>query len=130
MFYQSHLFLVHRPSRPKWTNGPGYENICSLPFDLLRDSRAAKQRGVLFIDKAISSYYFVVVSPAGDQKPSIVWRKDGMILRNGHKYRVLQDGELIIKHAQYNDSGAYECVARTNKARAEAFTDLVVRGQY
>lgn len=43
---------------------------------------------------------------------------------------MLRDGELTVKHAQYNDSGAYECVARTNKARAEAFTDLVVRGQY
>ncbi|KAL9965967.1 hypothetical protein ACROYT_G029841 [Oculina patagonica] len=67
------------------------------------------------------------VSPADERKPVIVWRKDGTILRNGLKYRVLRDGELTIKHAQYNDSGAYECVARTNIARAEAFTDLVVR---
>ncbi|KAJ7318669.1 hypothetical protein OS493_037375 [Desmophyllum pertusum] len=67
---------------------------------------------------------------SGDPKPIIVWRKDGTVLRNGHKYRVLRDGELTVKHAQYNDRGVYECVARTNLERAEAFTDLVVRGQY
>jgi len=43
---------------------------------------------------------------------------------------VLKDGELTVKHAQYNDSGAYECVARTNLARVEAFTELVVRGEF
>ena len=59
-----------------------------------------------------------------------MWRKDGEILRSGYKYRVLKDGELTVKHAQYNDSGAYECVARTNLARAEAFTELVVRCEF
>lgn len=67
-------------------------------------------------------------STTGDPIPIIVWRRDGEILRSGHKYRVLQDGELTVKHAQYNDSGVYECVARTNIKRVEAFTELVVRG--
>ena len=58
-----------------------------------------------------------------------MWRKDGTILRNGLKYSVLRGGELIIRHAQYSDSGTYECVARTNRERVEAFTDLVVRGK-
>lgn len=59
-----------------------------------------------------------------------MWRKDGEVLRSGYKYRVLKDGELTVKHAQYNDSGAYECVARTNRERVEAFTELVVRGEF
>ena len=59
-----------------------------------------------------------------------MWRKDGEVLRSGYKYRVLKDGELTVKHAQYNDSGAYECVARTNRERVEAFTELVVRGDF
>lgn len=64
----------------------------------------------------------------GDPKPTTVWRKDGKVLQNGLKYLVPRDGQLIIRHAQYEDSGAYECVARTNRKRVEAFTDLVVRG--
>ena len=59
-----------------------------------------------------------------------MWRKDGKVLKSGYKYRVLQDGELTVKHAQYNDSGAYECVARTTWVRVEAFTELVVRGEF
>lgn len=59
-----------------------------------------------------------------------MWRRDGEILRSGYKYRVLKDGELTVKHVQYNDSGAYECVARTNLVRVEAFTELVVRGEF
>lgn len=50
------------------------------------------------------------------------------MLNNGLKYSVKNEGELIIRHAQYNDGGAYECVARTNRERVEAFTNLVVRG--
>ena len=69
------------------------------------------------------------ISTTGDPKPVIAWRKHGTVLRNGHKYSVLRDGELTIRHAQYTDSGAYECVARTNRERVEAFTDLVVRGK-
>ena len=58
-----------------------------------------------------------------------MWRKEGEVLRSGYKYRVLKDGELTVKHALYNDSGAYECVARTNRILVEAFTELVVRGE-
>lgn len=72
----------------------------------------------------------VVICTAGDPEPAIAWRKDGKVLRNGHKYSVRRDGQLIIKHAQYNDSGVYECMARTNRERTEAFTNLVVRGTY
>ena len=50
------------------------------------------------------------------------------MLTSGLKYSVQNDGELIIRHAQYNDGGAYECVARTSRERVEAFTNLVVRG--
>lgn len=50
------------------------------------------------------------------------------MLTSGLKYSVQNDGELIIRQAQYNDGGAYECVARTSRERVEAFTNLVVRG--
>lgn len=66
---------------------------------------------------------------AGDPKRSITWRKDGRVLASGLKYSVQNDGELIIRHAQFNDGGAYECVARTSRERVEAFTNLVVRGR-
>ena len=77
--------------------------------------------------KALSALHFIFCIP-GDPKPSITWRKDGTVLASGLKYSVQNDGELIIRRAQYNDGGAYECVARTSRERVEAFTNLVVRG--
>ena len=61
--------------------------------------------------------------------PTVTWRKWGEVLKGDTKYHVLQDGGLTITNVQYNDSGDYECVARTNVKRAEAFTKLVVRGK-
>ncbi|KAM7440460.1 hypothetical protein ABFA07_010398 [Porites harrisoni] len=64
---------------------------------------------------------------SGDPKPIIAWRKDGKVLRNSQKYSVRRNGALIITHAQYNDSGRYECVARTNWEQADGFTNLMVK---
>ena len=81
---------------------------------------------VLEHESVVSTTFFFCIP--GDPKPSITWRKDGRVLASGLKYSVQNDGELIIRHAQFNDGGAYECVARTSRERVEAFTNLVVRG--
>ena len=85
----------------------------------------------ILADYGMSSYSLThfLLCVIGDPKPIIAWRKDGAVLRNGRKYSVLRSGELIIRHAQYNDSGAYECVARTNRERVETLSELVVRGK-
>lgn len=79
---------------------------------------------VLTVNENETARFYCVAT--GHPKPITVWRKDGKVLRNGDKYTQRRDG-LIIKHAQYNDSGVYECVARTNWERTEAFTNLLVK---
>ena len=73
-------------------------------------------------------FVFFIIA-IGDPKPIIAWRKDGKVLGNSQKYSVRRNGALIITHAQYNDSGRYECVARTNWEQADGFTNLMVKGR-
>ena len=73
-------------------------------------------------------FVFFIIA-IGDPKPIIAWRKDGKVLRNSQKYSVRRNGALIITHAQYNDSGRYECVARTNWEQADGFTNLMIKGR-
>ena len=83
----------------------------------------------MFVFK-FNALFVLFIFAIGDPKPIIAWRRDGIVLRNGQKYSVRRNGALIITHAQYNDSGRYECVARTNWERADGFTNLMVKGRH
>ena len=48
---------------------------------------------------------------SGVPKPTVTWTKDGLVIPNGGKYKVQEDGSLVISEADGDDNGQYTCTA-------------------
>lgn len=49
----------------------------------------------------------------GDPEPSVVWmRNDQEIPIDGAKYKLMDDGTLMVQNTQVTDNGYYECMAK------------------
>ena len=65
----------------------------------------------------------------GNPRPRIEWRFKGSKLVSGSKYLIKNDGEVNIKHLNYNDAGQYTCVATNILGSHNASGKLIVRGE-
>lgn len=49
----------------------------------------------------------------GDPQPSVIWMRDDQeIPVDGVKYKIMDNGSLMIQNTQVADNGYYECMAR------------------
>ena len=48
---------------------------------------------------------------SGVPTPTVTWTKDGQQIPNGGKYKVQEDGSLVINEADGDDNGQYTCTA-------------------
>ena len=60
----------------------------------------------------------------GVPKPSVSWTKDGQELLSGGRYRVLDDGSLMINEAGEEDNARYTCTA-DSAAGEDSSTSMV-----
>ena len=67
--------------------------------------------------------------------PQITWYKDGQEIRASAlttgRMEILDDGrELMIRHADVDDTARYTCIARNLAGETEKNIDLTVQGQF
>ncbi|KAL3275369.1 hypothetical protein HHI36_020136 [Cryptolaemus montrouzieri] len=57
----------------------------------------------------------------GDPEPSIIWmRNEKEIDMSNHKYSMMEDGSLMIKNANLEDKGFYECLAKNYDGKVKS----------
>lgn len=50
----------------------------------------------------------------GDPRPSVFWMRDDQEIDvDGEKYRLMEDGSLMIQNTEPEDSGYYECMVKS-----------------
>lgn len=50
----------------------------------------------------------------GDPQPSVSWMRDDQEIDvDGEKYQLMEDGSLMIQNTEPEDSGYYECMAKS-----------------
>lgn len=75
---------------------------------------------------AIGRNVTIVCNPEGAPKPTIQWSYNQMMIGNGGRYIVLQNGNLIITQVMKSDEGNYTCDASNRVGRALGSTYLYV----
>lgn len=56
----------------------------------------------------------------GDPEPLIVWMKDEKELPQDERYRLMDDGSLMIENSKDTDEGFYECMAKGVEGEAKS----------
>ncbi|XP_076363828.1 zwei Ig domain protein zig-4-like isoform X2 [Tachypleus tridentatus] len=62
---------------------------------------------------------------SGNPRPQVVWmreNKDGERIQNSQKYKVLENGDLVIRNLSWGDLGGYTCMAQNIHGNAKTFT--------
>lgn len=75
---------------------------------------------------AINGNATIVCNPEGAPKPTIQWYQNDIAVGNGGRFRVLQNGNLIITNVVKSDEGVYKCDASNRLGRAVGTTILFV----
>ena len=65
----------------------------------------------------------------GFPRPTIVWKKDGHILRASRRQKLLANGDLEIMPVVQGDNGYYTCEARNAIGSTFHTTRIVVKGK-
>lgn len=60
----------------------------------------------------------------GVPEPSVTWSKDGNAIPPEYKYRVLDNGALVVENVVESDSGHYTCKAENTRG-VDTATSLV-----
>ena len=60
----------------------------------------------------------ITCNPTGEPKPTISWLFGAMHLQGNGKYRILPNGNLIIRNVTKDDSGEYTCKASNKLGEA------------
>lgn len=75
---------------------------------------------------AVNGNATIVCNPEGAPKPNIQWFQNNIAVGNGGRFRVLQNGNLIITGVTLSDEGNYTCDASNRLGRASGSTYLFV----
>jgi hypothetical protein len=75
---------------------------------------------------AINRNATIVCNPEGAPKPTIQWYQNNVAIGTGGRFRVLQNGNLIISSVIKSDEGNYTCDASNRLGRATGSTFLFV----
>ena len=67
---------------------------------------------------------------SGVPTPTVTWTRDGQEISNGEKYKVQNDGSLVISVADENDSGQYTCTADSIAGKDSVSSTVQVKGLY
>ena len=67
---------------------------------------------------------------SGVPTPTVKWTKDGQEIPSGGKYKVQNDGSLVISVADENDSGQYTCTADSVAGMDSVSSTVQVKGLY
>ena len=76
-------------------------------------------------------YVDICFSSSGVPKPEVIWCKDGRVLRNGYKHKMLEDAGLHmleIRGIKLDDAAVYTCKARNSQGQAVSECKLKVVG--
>ncbi|RZB39798.1 peroxidasin [Asbolus verrucosus] len=69
---------------------------------------------------------------SGDPKPAVSWmRNDEELEINNSKYKIMENGSLVIKNTEDSDSGHYECIAKNSdgEVKSRSARMILVRPQ-
>lgn len=61
--------------------------------------------------------------------PAIAWTKDGLEIANDDRYRVQDDGSLLIKESDEADTGLYACTADSVAGQDSASSTMQIVGK-
>ena len=67
---------------------------------------------------------------SGVPTPTVTWTKDGQVIPNGGKYKVQEDGSLVISEAGGDDNGKYTCTADSVAGKNSVSSMVQVKGLY
>ena len=67
---------------------------------------------------------------SGVPTPMVTWTRDGQEIPNGEKYKVQEDGSLVINEADGDDSGQYTCTADSVAGKDSMSSTVQVKGLY
>ena len=67
---------------------------------------------------------------SGVPKPSVTWTKDGQKLLSGGRYRVQNNGSLVITDASEEDNARYTCTADSVTGKDSASTIVQVESKF
>ncbi|XP_006812951.1 peroxidasin homolog, partial [Saccoglossus kowalevskii] len=71
------------------------------------------------VDATYGNQVFFSCRATGDPKPDIKWLHNNVLIdAEDGNYNVLEDGTLMIPHAEDDDEGTYECMARNAAGQA------------
>ncbi|XP_076332053.1 zwei Ig domain protein zig-4-like isoform X1 [Tachypleus tridentatus] len=62
---------------------------------------------------------------SGNPQPKINWIRgddENKIIKNSEKYKILENGDLVIRNLSWGDLGGYTCVAKNVNGAAKTFT--------
>lgn len=65
-------------------------------------------------------------NPEAAPRPRFTWRKDGNMIGNGGRRRILPSGALLINPVSREDQGIYTCIAQNNLGTAESSGRLTI----
>lgn len=65
----------------------------------------------------------------GVPRPTIMWTKDGRILRDDGRYTIQVDGSLVIDDAKLQDSARYTCNADSINGQDSASSTVQIVGE-
>ena len=67
---------------------------------------------------------------SGVPKPTVTWTKDGQEIPSGGRYRVQDDGSLMIYEAGEEDNARYTCTADSVTGKDSASTIVQVESKF
>lgn len=75
---------------------------------------------------AVNGNATIVCNPEGAPKPTIQWYQNSMAIGTGGRFRVLQNGNLIITGVTKSDEGNYTCSASNRLGQSSGSTYLYI----
>ena len=65
---------------------------------------------------------------SGIPRPTVTWKKDGLKIPSGGRYKVEDDGSLVITEADEEDNGRYTCTADSAAGKDSVSSTVQVKG--
>ena len=79
---------------------------------------------------ALTNTSITIQCPAsGVPTPTVTWTKDGQEITSGGRYKVLDDGSLLISEADEADSAGYVCTANSVAGKDSASSRVQIVGK-